>query len=127
MLEASDRFGIHELIALYGHLVDERRWDDLSLVFCPDARYDFTDFGQGITRSVDELAALWAREEARHPLAHHASNIVLTENSDGTVEVVSKGIAVGANGRVSSIRYRDTVIQTPAGWRIASRTATMRR
>jgi SnoaL-like domain len=126
VLEASDRFSIHELLALYGHLIDERRWDDLGLVFCLDAIYDFTDFGEGITTSLEELVALWTREGARHPLAHHATNIVVTEGSDGTVEVVSKGIAVGTNGRVSSILYRDTVTRTRAGWRIATRTATLR-
>jgi SnoaL-like domain len=127
VLEAGDRLSIYELLALYGHLIDERRWEDLGLVFCPDAIYDFTDFGEGITRSLDELIALWTREGARHPQAHHASNIVVTEGSDGAVDVVSKGLAVGFNGRVSSILYRDTVIQTRAGWRIATRTATLRR
>jgi len=127
VLEPADRFAICELLALYGHLIDERRWADLGQVFCLDAIYDFTDFGERVTTSLEELIALWTREGARHPLAHHASNIVVTEGSDGTAEVVSKGLAVGTNGRVSSIRYQDTVIRTRAGWRIATRTAVLRR
>lgn len=32
MLDTGDRLAIHELLALYGHLVDERRWDELHRV-----------------------------------------------------------------------------------------------
>jgi SnoaL-like domain len=127
MLETVDRVAIHELLALYGHLVDEKRWDELHLVFTEDATFDFTDFGNGTTSSLEDLITLWTSEAADHPLAHHASNVVITEGLGAAVEVLSKGIAVGTNGRVSSITYRDVVVRTPFGWRMAARTATRRR
>jgi hypothetical protein len=39
-LTDADRAAIHELIALHGHLVDDRRVDDLDQLFTEDAVYD---------------------------------------------------------------------------------------
>jgi 3-phenylpropionate/cinnamic acid dioxygenase small subunit len=126
-LDAGDRLAIHELLGLYGHLIDDRRWDDLDLVFTPDITYDATDFGQAVTRSLAELREHWRSDLSMHPLAHHATNIVVTEDDDGTVRVLSKGIGVGRKGRVGSATYRDVVVRTDAGWRLAYRRAELRR
>jgi hypothetical protein len=126
-LDVADRLAIHELLALYGHLIDERRWDELDTVFTADVVYDASDFGQPVTTSLADLRAHWAGDEALHPLAHHATNVVVTRDGDGTVRVLSKGIGVGRKGRVGSVTYRDVVVATPAGWRIARRTPTLRR
>jgi hypothetical protein len=129
VLEVGDRLAIHELLALYGHLIDERRWDELHRVFVDDVVYDATDFGMPVTRTLAELVAEWTSDAgmARHPLAHHATNVVVTEDRDGTVRVLSKGIGVGAGGRVGSVTYRDVVVRVEGGWRLASRTARLRR
>jgi hypothetical protein len=127
-LDVGDRLAIHELLGLYGHLIDERRWDELHRVFTDDVVYDATDFGMPVTRSLDELVAEWTSEAgmARHPLAHHATNVVV-EAADDEVRVRSKGLGVGAGGRVGSVTYDDVVVRTEAGWRLASRTARLRR
>lgn len=129
MLDTGDRLAIHELLALYGHLVDERRWDELHRVFVDDAVYDATDFGMPVTRSLTELVAEWTSEVGmtRHPLAHHATNVVVVEDDDGTVRVLSKRIGVGAGGRVGSVTYRDVAVRVDGGWRLASRTVALRR
>jgi hypothetical protein len=62
-----------------------------------------------------------------HPLAHHATNIIVSEDADGTVRAVSKGLGVGPQGRVGSVVYRDILERTPQGWRFAERTAQLRR
>lgn len=128
-LDVGDRLAIHELLGLYGHLIDDRRWDDLHLVFTEDVVYDASDFGMAVTRSITELVAEWTSEAgmARHPLAHHATNIVVEVDAGGTVRVRSKGLGVGAGGRVGSAVYDDVVVRTGAGWRLASRTARLRR
>lgn len=127
MLDITDRLAIHELLALYGHLIDDRRWSDLGLVFTDDAVFDATDFDGPRTTSLAELREHWSGNEAVHPLAHHATNIVVTEDGDGTVRVRSKGIGVGRGGRVGSAVYDDVVVRTDAGWRLQQRTATLRR
>jgi len=127
MIDVADRLAIHELLGLYGHVIDERRWDDMHLVFTDDVVYDPTDFGHEVTHSLAELRALWTSDPRMHPLAHHATNIVVTEDPDGTVRVLSKGIGVGYKGRVGSAVYRDVVVRTDAGWRLSHRTAEARR
>jgi hypothetical protein len=126
-IDVADRLAIHEVVALYGHLIDQRRWDDLDQVFTADAVYDATDFGHDVTHSLAELRAHWSSDLTMHPLAHHATNIVVTEDADGTVRVLSKGIGVGPKGRVGSVTYHDVVVNTSAGWRLARRRAELRR
>jgi hypothetical protein len=126
-IDTGDRLAIHELLGLYGHLIDQRRWDELDQVFTPDLVFDATDFGQPVSRSLSELRAHWIADLTVHPLAHHATNIVVTEDADGTIGVLSKGIGVGANGRVGSVTYHDIVVKTPDGWRLAHRRAQLRR
>jgi hypothetical protein len=125
MLDVADRLAIHELLGLYGHLIDEKRWDELDQVFAADAGYDATDFGYEVDTSLAALVARWKTD--RHPLGHHATNVVVTEDPDGIIRVHSKGIGVGRGGRVGSVIYDDIAVRTPGGWRLAWRTARLRR
>jgi hypothetical protein len=47
--------------------------------------------------------------------------VAVTEHADDTVRVRSKGLSVMADGRAGTVTYEDTVVRTPAGWRIALR------
>jgi hypothetical protein len=125
MLDVADRLAIHEVVGLYGHLLDDREWSRLGEVFTDDAVFDGRPAGGTVTRTLDELRDHFSGDELQHPLAHHATNIVVYEES-GVVRVVSKGIAVGYRGRVGSIVYRDVVRRTEAGWRLAERVVLLR-
>lgn len=124
---ADDRLAIYELLGLYGHLIDQRRWSDLKQVFTDDIVFDATSFGQSVITSYDELIDHWSSDLSIHPLAHHVTNIVITEDPDGTVRVLSKALGVGRKGRVGSGTYEDVVVKTQDGWRLARRVATLRR
>lgn len=126
MLEPSDYLAIHQLVELYGHVLDEREFSRVRELFTDDVVYDLSDFGGGVLHGVDEVLEQW-RRPGTHPLAHHATNVVITEEADGTVHVVSKGIGVGPGGRVGSVTYRDKAMRTPDGWRLSHRTAALRR
>ncbi|MBS0366092.1 MAG: nuclear transport factor 2 family protein [Proteobacteria bacterium] len=127
MLTPADRIAIHELLALYGHVIDERAWERVCELFTERSIYDMRDFGLGVVHGAAAIRALWSDPAAPHPLAHHATNIVVSEDSDGTVRALSKGLGVGANGRVGSVVYRDVLERTAAGWRFAERIAALRR
>jgi hypothetical protein len=126
-LPAEDTLAIHELLALYGHIIDAREWQRVDELFTATARYDMREFGLGPVEGAAAIRELWSRPDAMHPLAHHATNIVVSTDADGTVRVLSKGLGVGPNGRVGSVVYHDVVERTPAGWRFAARSAVLRR
>ncbi len=127
MPEAGDIVAIQQLLALYGHVIDEREWQRVGELFTATAVYDMSEFGLGVVHGAAAIRELWSRPDALHPLAHHATNIVVSEEADGTVHVLSKGLGVGPNGRVGSVVYRDVVVRTSEGWRFAARKAQVRR
>lgn len=127
MLDVADRLAIHELIGLYGIVIDERDWERVGELFTDDVVYDMSELGLGTLHGVAAVLHLWRSREDLHPLAHHATNIVVTAGADrDTARVISKGIGVGRKGRVGSVTYRDLLRRTPQGWRIASRHARLR-
>jgi hypothetical protein len=126
MLSLDDKFEITQLINLYGHIIDQREWDRLEELFIDDAVFDSSDLGNEVTHGLDALRARW-KSSTRHPLAHHATNIVIWEAPDGIVHAQSKGIGVGFKGRTGTLTYKDVLRRTPAGWRIVQRTAIIMR
>lgn len=127
MLSADDILQIQQLANLYGHIIDERQFSRIGELFTEDALYDVSDFASGVHRGAAAVAALWREAGSKHPLAHHATNIIVTEDADGTVRALSKGTGVRQDGSVSTVVYRDVVRRTAAGWRIAERIAIRRR
>ncbi|MEU4475306.1 nuclear transport factor 2 family protein [Micromonospora sp. NPDC023888] len=122
-----DRITITDLINSHGHLTDRGDFDGLATLFTEDVVYDVSALGGG---TFVGLAA--AREAAlalpdANPVAHHVTNIVLRETADGTVNALSKGFGVMADGSTGSVTYEDTVERTAAGWRITHRIVRARR
>ena len=85
-----------------------------------------SDLGFPPAHGVDEIRAQWASENAPHPLAHHGTNIVRSEDPDGTVRIISKAIGVGYKDRVGSAPYQDVVTRTSEGWRFVHRSVIQR-
>jgi hypothetical protein len=125
MPTVNDRIEIQQLVDLYGHIVDERQFWRVGEVFTEDAEYDVRKRSAGLHRGVAEIRRLW-EETAQHPLAHHATNIVIEEESEGSASVRSKGICVHEDGSVHSTTYRQRAERTGAGWRISYLSAEMR-
>lgn len=125
-METADILAIQQLLGLYGHIIDEREWNRMDELFTNDLVYDASDFGSEICHGIPALRKIWETTD-HHPLAHHATNIVVTSDADGVVRVLSKGIGVGRKGKVGSVTYRDVVRKDASGWRIARRIAMLRR
>jgi hypothetical protein len=116
-----DRLELIELAFRYGTVVDDRDWPALRHIFTKDVEFDMTDFAGGVTSGVDALIALMASPEARHPVAHLITNIVVDSLAPTQGTMRSRLIAVQTDGSVYVGGYRDEVTKTHAGWRIERR------
>lgn len=121
-LSAGDHIAIHQLVALHGHLADDRRSDQLDLLLTDDAVYDVTAFGLGEVQGLAAIEALFASAPGDQPIGHHVTNVIVTDRGDDTATVRSKGLSVMADGAAGSVVYDDVVVRAPAGWRIQRRT-----
>ena len=123
--ELSNRLAIRELIELYGHLIDERQFSRLAEIFTFDASFDLAGFGGPRYEGLPAITEMMVTS-TEHPLAHHATNIVIEALAADRATVVSKGIGVGHKGRVGSVLYRDLMVADNNGWRIAERFVALR-
>ena len=127
MLTIEDRFTIADVINLHGHLTDRGDFSNMPTLFSEDVTYDVSALGGAVLvgLSTAREAAL-ALGEA-NPLAHHVTNIVLEEVTDGTVRALSKYLGVMTDGSVGSGTYEDTIKKHDDGWRITHRVIRPRR
>lgn len=126
-LTTEDRSAIADLINLHGHLADRGDLDGLAVLFSEDVTYDVRSLGGGVLTGLAAIRdAALALGEA-NPVAHHVTNIVLSEDADGTVRALSKGLGVMADGSCGSVTYEDTVELGSDGWRITHRVVRARR
>ena len=124
-INLEDQFEIHEKISLYGHLLDEHEYSRLSEIFSCDANFDLSGYGGINYTGLKAIVELMENSE-EHPVAHHASNVVIEKIAEGCARVKSKGLGVGRKGRVGSVTYTDIFTLTSEGWRISRRQVTLR-
>jgi hypothetical protein len=127
VLSTADRLAVHELLGLHGHLMDGGEFGRLGELFTADVVYDVSAYGAGVLRGRQQIEAAARALGDRNPVGHHVTNIVVAEDPDGTVRARSKGLGVGADGRVGSVVYDDVLRRDGDGWRICRRTVTPRR
>ena len=126
-LAPDDRAEITELLARHGHLFDDGEFDRLNLLFTASVRYDVTAFGGGVLQGIEAIRAATLALGDRNPVGHHVTNVVLSEQPDGSVRARSTGIGVYADGTAGSVTYEDEIVRTDDGWRIDARTVAPRR
>jgi hypothetical protein len=126
LLDVADQLAIHQLIALYGHIVDERQFSRVGEMFSPTIRYDMTDFGAGVLIGPQAVVDYWSLPTTRHPLVHLTTNVVISVESDGTVRVASKGVGIGYGGKAGSVTYLDIVEKIDDRWLMVERRCKLR-
>jgi hypothetical protein len=126
-LSAEDRTAITDLINRHGHLTDSGDFDRMHELFTADVAYDVTDLGGGVLTGLAGLKEAALALGERNPVAHHVTNIVLTEVAGDRVAALSKGIGINADGTIGSVTYEDTIVRGDSGWRISHRVVRARR
>jgi hypothetical protein len=113
---------IHQAAALYGHVIDGRRWDRLGEVYAEDSVYDSARAGElvGLERIKEYLST------SNQPLIHTGSNLYI-ELEEGADEATafSKYIVIRETA-IEAGDYTDSWVRTERGWRIAKRASTNR-
>ena len=123
MLTADDRAEIEQVIAAYGHVVDDNAWGSAHLVFAEDFVFDFSQFDRPNLNGVSELREAL---RGRKVYSHHSTNVAIFEEEDGVVRVRSKFIGFPIEGAPISGDYRDEFVKTARGWRLSRRRSSVR-
>lgn len=126
MLDVADQLAIHQLIARYGHIVDERQFSRVGEVFAPAIRYDMTDFGAGVLVGSQAVVDYWSLPTTKHPLVHLTTNVVIDVDDGGIVRVASKGVGIGYGGKAGSVTYLDIVEKIDGRWLLTERFCKLR-
>lgn len=120
-LTTEDHRAIDRILALAGHILDRGELDRLEEIFTPEAVYDLGDVGAGTFEGIDAIRNGARTLGAGNPVAHHITNIVITDHKDDQAAAQSKGLIIMADGSVASVTHRDTLRHENGNWRISRR------
>ena len=122
MLTADDIVEIEQVIAEYGHVVDNNRWERAHLVFARDFVYDFSAHERPNLHGVIELREAL---KSRKVYSHHSTNVSVVETAEGA-RAHSKFIGFPSEGFPISGDYSDDFVRTDVGWRLVRRRSSVR-
>jgi SnoaL-like domain len=126
--EMSDRLEIQDLLARYSFAIDERDWDALDRVFTPDAHIDYSEAG-GASGSYPQIKAWLPKALERFAMYQHmvATTRLEIDGDRATSRTILFNPMVGRDDRGGEqvffigLWYRDKLVRTADGWRIAER------
>ncbi len=118
MSELDDRLAIGELLANYGHVLDDLAHDRYPEIFTDDAVFDMSAFGRPSLNSRAEIANAF---QGRNLYGHLTTNIVIEELTRDSARVRSKYIGFANDGGIQTGDYFDVVVRTEHGWRLKVR------
>jgi hypothetical protein len=125
-MTTDDVVAIHQLLGLYGHVVDGDDLSRLATVFTGDAVFDATEADAGRIEGLDAIRTFFERGKPPHPPAHHSTNFYVYEE-DGEARAQSKWTTIDrVSGGTRSGDYHDVLVKSADGWRIRSRYVTVR-
>ena len=120
-----DRQDIHDLVVRYARALDTRNWDLLASCFVPDAVYQYPN---GRSNSAAEVVQRCSNALTRLDATQHLlGNIEICLDGDTASTIVyfqAQHFLAGTPGGDTFIiagTYRDRVVRTSQGWRIAQR------
>jgi hypothetical protein len=126
--ELSDRLEIQDLITAYSYAIDFHRFDDLDLIFTPDATLDFTATG-GVTGPLPEIKEWLASvlvNFAGHQHLVATSQVSLDGDTATARTLCHNPMYLPEKDGVQQVLfvglwYVDAFARTADGWRITQR------
>lgn len=127
--EISDRLEIQQLLVDYATAIDQRRFDDLDLIFTPDSYIDYRAMG-GIDGKYPQVKAWLAEVLPNFPAFCHLNgnfDIRLSGDTASGRTMCLNPMKLGGSGEQGgqilfcALWYDDEFIRTPDGWRITRR------
>lgn len=135
---ASDRAAISDLVATYASALDRRRYDQLQGLFVPGALVKVFENPRDERELVRtyaggaEFAAYIASAFHSYLVTTHflGQQTITVESDSATAEVYCLGHHVYEKdgewyNRVVGLRYEDSYVRTPDGWRFSGRSALL--
>ncbi len=124
--QLSDRAEISDVLARYCFAVDDRDWDAYRMVFTADAVIDDVVTG-GIRSGVEEHIVYLKRALSRIPLSQHSISTTLItldgDRADARIACTCPlDLKIAEDRRqvfFMGVEYRNKLVRTPDGWRIA--------
>ncbi|WP_327696369.1 nuclear transport factor 2 family protein [Streptomyces sp. NBC_00459] len=113
-----DTVEVAQVLALWGHLMDDRELDRLGEVLTEDAEWDGSVFGFAPVVGLEAITSVLSADG--HASAHHTTNVVVSEGPGDEVRARSKALGI-VGGTVMSAVYVDALRRTADGWRISRR------
>ena len=117
-LTPEDTVEIARVLALWGHLMDDRELGRLGEVLTEDAEWDGSVFGFAPVVGLEAITSVLSADG--YASAHHTTNIVVSEGPGDEARVRSKALGL-VGGTVVSAVYADELRRTADGWRISKR------
>lgn len=127
--DVADRLAIDDLLDAYASALDTKDWDELRMLFTPDAVVDYTEEG-GIRGTVEEAIAWFQQALAPFTASQHFVTNRRVQIDGDTASVHAYifsplGVPSG-EGALTLVMaggfYSDELRRTPDGWRFAART-----
>lgn len=126
--EMSDRLEIQDLLARYSFAIDDHDWDALDRVFTPDAHIDYTAAG-GIKGRYPEVKEWLASVLPLFAITQHLAATTTLDLAGDTAQartilfnpMVSRDDRGDEHVLFVGLWYRDELVRTTDGWRIARR------
>jgi len=128
LAEISDRLEIQQLLIDYSTAIDKRQFDDLDLVFTPDAYIDYRAMG-GIDGRYPEVKAWLAQVLPNFPAYFHMlGNADIRVDGDAATSrtICFNPMKLNDDGQIlfCGLWYEDEFIRTADGWRLTRRSET---
>ena len=125
--EISDRLEIQDLLARYTDAIDRRDWDALDRIFTEDAWIDYSSVG-GAAGNLPEIKTFLDESFKLFASTQHliGSTVVDIAGDEATARTICHNPMVFKGGKdphllVCGVWYRDRLVRTVDGWRIAER------